>query len=83
MSKCRGCLVNELPLPVCPPNYRPGKGRWLSEIEYAHRLAMCHSCPSLIAKTTCAFCGCVVAFSAAFKDKKCPHPEGSRWTDYY
>ncbi len=76
---CRGCENADASAPAAPPNYRPGVGRWVTQDVLASRLGACRECDSLLAETTCAHCGCLVAYSATLRDKRCPYPGDDRW----
>ncbi|HBC88573.1 MAG TPA: hypothetical protein DCZ94_16625 [Lentisphaeria bacterium] len=78
-TDCKGCLNSQIPIPGRPENFRPGRGRWVTEAEYSRRVAVCRTCPSLLLGTTCSHCGCVVRYLSALKDKACPHPAGGKW----
>lgn len=51
----------------------------VSEEEYAKRLEICQSCPSLTYDTTCSHCGCLVAIRAKLKNNACPYPGQAKW----
>lgn len=85
--------MNHQPCPHCQSKFLPtteeieqivkmtkvDESQKTDELLYKERLAACKSCAYFEEDILCMQCGCFVAVRALYKNKKCPHPNGSKW----
>ncbi|WP_373284457.1 DUF6171 family protein [Pullulanibacillus pueri] len=83
VNECKGCnqtvMVPEEAIEKMVDSIPQDQVNRVNEPTYEKRIRACYHCSSLLYKTTCKHCGCLVKYKAKFADKECPHPQGSRW----
>lgn len=82
-SKCEACSVSvhlspetiEKLLSSAVGNHK----KTVEDSEFSRRMSICMSCESLLYKTTCRHCGCVVQIKARLENASCPYPFQPKW----